>query len=76
MPSVPADSLTKGELLMEYTGELIRRPIADVRERSGSTDIYFFTVDDDLVIDGARCGGIARFINHSCRYIPASKKQQ
>lgn len=65
-----AESLLQGELLMEYTGELIRRPIADLREKHGRPGIYFFTVEEDFVLDGTNCGGIARFINHSCRSLP------
>ena len=52
---------------MEYTGQVIRRPIADLREKIASSGIYFFTTEEDLVIDGSKCGSIARFINHSCR---------
>lgn len=55
-----------GELLMEYTGQVIRRPIADMREKAGPSGIYFFTIEQDFVLDGTKCGGIARFINHSC----------
>lgn len=53
---------------MEYGGEIIRRTVADVRERRGSSNgIYFFALSNELVIDATHVGGIARFINHCCQ---------
>lgn len=55
---------------MEYGGEIIRRTIADVRERQGSSEgIYFFALRNEMVIDATHAGGIARFINHCCRCV-------
>ena len=62
--------LAEGELLMEYAGEVIRRPLADNRERqyaSQGLGLYFFAVDRDHCIDATHQGNIARYINHSCR---------
>ncbi len=62
--------LAEGELLMEYAGEVIRRPVADNRERqyaSQELGLYFFAVDRDHCIDATHQGNIARYINHSCR---------
>lgn len=56
---------------MEYQGEVVRRSVADVRERHGRADgIYFFALaQGGMVVDATHAGGIARFINHSCRQI-------
>lgn len=62
-----SENIGKGELLLEYNGENIRRPIADLREKQRCGSIYFFTSDEDFVVDGTYAGSIARFINHSCR---------
>ncbi|DBB06292.1 TPA: hypothetical protein ACH3X1_011866 [Trebouxia sp. C0004] len=62
--------LAAGELLMEYAGEVIRRPLADNREQqyaSQGLGLYFFAVDRDHCIDATHQGNIARYINHSCR---------
>lgn len=63
--------LKKGELVIEYVGELIRSNLADVRERhylaSGIDSSYLFRLDDEYVVDATTQGNIARFINHSCQ---------
>ncbi|KAL0036170.1 hypothetical protein WJX79_006762 [Trebouxia sp. C0005] len=62
--------LAAGELLMEYPGKVIRRPLADNRERqyaSQGLGLYFFAVDGDHCIDATHQGNIARYINHPCR---------
>ena len=63
---------------MEYVGEVVRRPVADRRERAagGCTSkgdlpsTYMFALDendaDSRVVDAARKGNLARFANHSC----------
>ena len=66
-----AGYLAAGELLMEYVGEVIRRPLADDREQQYSSQglgLYFFALDRDHCIDATHQGNIARYINHSCRY--------
>jgi len=59
-----------GDPLVEYTGELIRNSIAEIRqiqyEHEGNNGSYIFRIDDDTCIDATRKGGIARFLNHSC----------
>ena len=65
-----AEPLAHQEVVAEYNGELIRRPIADLRERrytAAGLGCYFFRLDEDHVVDATKKGGIARFINHSCQ---------
>lgn len=58
------------EMIIEYVGERIRRPVAEMREikylKSGIGSSYLFRVDENNVIDATKKGGIARFINHCC----------
>jgi SET domain-containing protein len=50
--------------------------ISDIRERRYETlgigSSYLFRIDDELVVDATRRGGLARFINHSCDVRPYS----
>ena len=56
--------------MTEYVGEIIRQPIADIRERRyeemGIGSSYLFRVDQDTIIDATTKGNLARFINHCC----------
>ncbi|VDO59839.1 unnamed protein product [Schistosoma margrebowiei] len=57
------------EMVIEYTGELIRSIICDARElryRATGVDCYMFRIDPDWVIDATYAGNAARFINHAC----------
>jgi len=60
--------IKKGERLIEYKGE--RRTHAQADRDSGgdveSGHTFLFTLNDKYVIDGARGGNSARWINHSC----------
>ncbi|CAN6640411.1 hypothetical protein TRVA0_018S00804 [Trichomonascus vanleenenianus] len=64
------ESIPRGEMIIEYVGEVIRSSLQDIRERnytkSGIGSSYLFHVDRHTVIDATKQGGIARFINHSC----------
>lgn len=64
------EEIDVGEFIIEYVGEIIRKSVADMREkeytRQGMGDSYMFRLSGDQVIDATRRGGIARFINHSC----------
>ncbi len=59
-------------LVIEYTGEVVRGPVADQRElqyerlRLGGS-CYLFRLDDEHIVDATMCGSAARFINHSQR---------
>ncbi|KAJ6403891.1 hypothetical protein OIU84_012148 [Salix udensis] len=60
-----------GDMVIEYTGELVRPPIADRREHFIYNSLvgagtYMFRIDDKRVIDATRAGSIAHLINHSC----------
>lgn len=52
----------KGDLVIEYTGEIIRE--AEANRRGGK---YLFELNDDWTIDGKSRENIARYINHSCK---------
>ncbi|CAL1404614.1 unnamed protein product, partial [Linum trigynum] len=60
-----------GDMVIEYTGELVRPPIADRREHLIYNSLvgagtYMFRIDNERVIDATRAGSIAHLINHSC----------
>lgn len=58
-----------GTRLIEYTGERITPEEAAQRYDDDAMEhahTFLFTVDDETVIDGARGGNEARYINHSC----------
>lgn len=70
----------KGDLIIEYVGEVIRYTVADTRERQyqiKKRPLYFFSTFDiknyeegceenKMIIDSTRYGSISRYINHSC----------
>lgn len=60
-----------GDMVIEYTGEVVRPPVADRRERLIYNSLvgagtYMFRINDERVIDATRAGSIAHLINHSC----------
>ena len=77
LPSVEAvfraEFCEAGELLMECVGEVVRRPVASMREAAaaarGVNDVacYVLALDADHVVDTTKSGNPARFVNHSCR---------
>jgi uncharacterized protein len=61
--------IRKGTTVVEYLGDRLSHEEADTRyEDKLETDnhTFLFTVDKRLVIDAARNGNDARFINHGC----------
>lgn len=61
--------IAKGEMIIEYSGELIRSSLCDLREKlyeSKGMGCYMFRMDNDDVVDATSNGNAARFINHSC----------
>mmetsp|Transcript_42289 Transcript_42289/g.101820 ORF Transcript_42289/g.101820 Transcript_42289/m.101820 type:complete len:978 (-) Transcript_42289:819-3752(-) len=62
--------IKKGEMIVEYRGELIGNIMAEKREKEyedakiGSD--YMFRIDDFTVCDATKQGNVARFINASC----------
>ena len=62
-------TIRKGTRVIEYLGQRISWRTADKRyddEKMSRHHTFLFTVDDKIVIDGARKGNDARFLNHSC----------
>lgn len=62
-------ALLAGEFICEYKGErvawdeAVQRP---PRDASDPNHTFYFDLGDGVVIDGARGGNSARWINHSC----------
>lgn len=59
------------DLIIEYTGELLRPAVADAREAGSYNTLvgagtYLFRRESD-VVDATRSGGLAHLINHSCK---------
>ncbi|KAI0523116.1 hypothetical protein KFK09_005506 [Dendrobium nobile] len=57
--------------VIEYSGELVRPSIADIREHCIYNSLvgagtYMFRIDNERVIDATKAGSIAHLINHSC----------
>lgn len=57
-----AKTYTKGDLIIEYTGETITDEEAN--KRGGK---YLFQLNKKFTIDGKGRENISRYINHSCR---------
>jgi SET domain-containing protein len=57
-----AAPFAKGDLVIEYTGEVITD---DEAQRRGGK--YLFELNDQWTIDGKGRKNIARYINHSCK---------
>ncbi|PPR00020.1 hypothetical protein CVT24_009027, partial [Panaeolus cyanescens] len=64
------EKISRGEMVIEYVGEVIRAAVADKREkayeRQGIGSSYLFRIDEDLVVDATKKGNLGRLINHSC----------
>jgi len=61
--------LAEGELVMEYTGEVISWDEAQRRhphDPANPNHTFYFHIDDQHVIDGKVGGNSARWINHAC----------
>ena len=62
-------NIPSGELLVEYKGEVTSWRVASQRyqhNRAEDGHTFFFGLDDRHVIDGARGGNSARWLNHCC----------
>ena len=58
-----------GTRLIEYTGERITQEEGDRRypwDDSVPYHTLLFTIEDDLLVDGAVGGNVSKWINHSC----------
>lgn len=62
-------AISKNTRVAEYTGERISHAESRRREERQlkSGRIWCFTVNNRVVVDAAVGGGVARYINHSCR---------
>lgn len=61
--------IAKGETVIEYKGELISWAEALRRhphDPAQPDHTFYFHIDDERVIDGARGGNSSRWINHAC----------
>jgi SET domain-containing protein len=61
--------IPKGEVLIEYKGEIIDWPEALRRHPHDPSDphhTFYFHIDEKHVIDAKHGGNAARWINHSC----------
>lgn len=60
----------KDEFVIEYIGEVLREPVADLRERrykkEGFGDCFMFRINKEFIIDATFIGNQARYLNHSC----------
>lgn len=62
-------TIEAGEMVIEYSGNVIRSVLTDKRERyydGKGIGCYMFRIDDYEVVDATVHGNAARFINHSC----------
>merc|ERR1711937_328265 len=63
--------LPKDSMIVEYMGEIIRKSVADAREKayeiSGEGSCYMFRIDLQRIVDATQIGCMARFMNHCCQ---------
>jgi SET domain-containing protein len=66
------ERISRGEMVIEYVGEVIRAQVADKREktyeRQGIGSSYLFRIDEDLVVDATKKGnlGYVRVVLMQC----------
>ncbi|WP_179405158.1 SET domain-containing protein [Burkholderia guangdongensis] len=60
--------LQVGECIFEYKGEVTtwRKAVRRYESRSDESHTFLFGLSDGRVIDGARGGNSARWLNHAC----------
>eukprot|EP00178_Gracilaria_changii_P021278 TRINITY_DN632_c0_g1_i1.p1 TRINITY_DN632_c0_g1~~TRINITY_DN632_c0_g1_i1.p1 ORF type:complete len:2087 (+),score=199.02 TRINITY_DN632_c0_g1_i1:17967-24227(+) len=59
----------KGDFIIEYAGDLIRTPLADIREaryEAAGLGTYLFKINEQEIVDATVQSNRARFTNHSC----------
>lgn len=64
------EPLAKGDMIVEYRGELISLAVANLREKKYEIEKigsdYMFRIDNKTVCDATKQGNMARFFNASC----------
>lgn len=66
------ERIAKGEMVIEYVGEVIRAQVAEKREKAyervGIGSSYLFRIDEDLVVDATMKGnlGYALYFHYPC----------
>ena len=62
--------IPKNDPIVEYMGEVVHKPVADIRERkyeiSGEGSCYMFRLDLHRIVDATMIGCMARLMNHAC----------
>ncbi|KAK8781094.1 hypothetical protein V5799_017565, partial [Amblyomma americanum] len=64
-----ARDIERHTMVIEYIGQLIRNEIAERNEaiyEAQNRGVYMFRLEENRVIDATLCGGLARYMNHSC----------
>src|SRR5712671_1550746 len=63
------ERISRGEMVIEYVGEVIRAQVADKREkayeRQGIGSSYLFRIDEDLVVDATKKGNLGYVLQAS-----------
>jgi histone-lysine N-methyltransferase SETD1 len=66
------ERISRGEMVIEYVGEVIRAQVADKREkayeRQGIGSSYLFRIDEDLVVDATKKGNLGYVLRSSCHH--------
>ena len=61
------ERISRGEMVIEYVGEVIRAQVADKREkayeRQGIGSSYLFRIDEDLVVDATKKGNLGYVVS-------------
>ena len=67
------ERIARGEMVIEYVGEVIRAAVADKREkayeRQGIGSSYLFRIDEDLVVDATKKGNLGCVLTLLCDMI-------
>lgn len=65
------EKISRGEMVIEYVGEVIRAQVAEKREkayeRQGIGSSYLFRIDEDLVVDATKKGNLGYVLTISFR---------
>ncbi|KAM3263825.1 hypothetical protein P3L10_000819 [Capsicum annuum] len=67
---VAAESINKGDFIIEYIGEVIDDALGEKRlwdmKYKGDKNFYMCELRKDFTIDATFKGNLSRFLNHSC----------